>query len=244
MLRRPAHVTRRRVAAHACPDCHRLWALRGVRTDSGAWLILCAFCGWSDLRPTGVARDGDLPSSRTPQHDTTGASPAEENWVHAVLLYAHDDELLTVLEDYLLEGWARGAVGLVIATPEHRRALRARLDAHGVTRTLGAGRLVELDAATTLEQFMRDGAPDAELFHRTVGSLVRDHAADGGLRGFGEMVDVLWADGNAVGALQLERLWAGLQDQVSFTLLCAYTTKHVDAEDRDTIAHAHDRLLA
>jgi hypothetical protein len=243
MLRRPAHVTRRRVAAHACPDCHRLWALRGVRTDSGAWLILCAFCGWSDLRPTGATRGGDLPSARVPRRATPDET-GDDRWSHGVLLYEHDDELLAVLEDYLVDGWARGAVGLVIATPEHRRALHERLHAHGMARTPGEGRLVELDAVATLEQFMRDGAPDADLFDRTVGSLVRDHAADGGLRGFGEMVDVLWAAGNAVGALELERLWSGLQEQVSFTLLCAYATEHVDPEDRDTIAHAHDRQLA
>lgn len=244
MLRRPAHVTRRRVAAHACPDCHRLWALRGVRTDSGAWLITCASCGWSDLRPTGADRRGDVPPAREPRAETTNGSASGDRWSHAVVLYEGDDELLALLVDHLVEGWAQDAVGLVIATPEHRRALRGRLHAHGLAGTLDEGRLVELDAVTTLEQCMRDGAPDAELFDRTVGSVVRDHAADGGLHGFGEMVDVLWAEGNADGALELERLWSGLQEHVPFTLLCAYAAEHVDPEDRDTLAHAHDRLLA
>lgn len=236
MLRRPAHVTRRRVAAHACPACRRLWALRGVRTDEGSWLISCAFCGWSDLRKAHTDRRHQVPAQRS-------TTSAEGRWSHGVLLYEHDDELLDVLEDYLTTGWSSGAVGLVIATPAHRAALHARLVEHGFAGCLGEGRLVELDAAATLDQFMRDGRPDPDSFDRTVGSLVRDHAADGPLHGFGEMVDVLWADGNAVGALELERLWSGLQEQVSFTLLCSYATAHVDPRDRDAITAAHEHQL-
>ncbi len=247
MLRRPAHVTRRRVAAHACPDCRRLWALRGVRTDTGTWLISCAYCGWSDVRTTGADRRRVVPAQRdtqrraepgTVEHGATGGG-----WSHGVLLYSHDDELLTALLDHLVAGWSAGRVGLVIATPGHRAALRDRLDALGLTATLGAGRLVQLDAASTLEQFVVDGVPDPVRFGRTVGSLVREHAADGGLHGFGEMVDLLWADGNAVGALELERLWSGLQEQVAFSLLCAYATDHVDPRDRPTITGAHDHVL-
>jgi Zn ribbon nucleic-acid-binding protein len=257
MLRRPAHVTRRRVAAHACPACRRLWALRGVRADDGSWLISCSSCGWSDLRTPGGERRGTVPA----QHPGTGTGASDRTpvpaadpsagrafgsggqWSHGVYLYATDDALLTVLEEYLLTGWSQGAVGLVIATPEHRAALRARLTEHGRDGCHGDGQLVELDAATTLDQFMRDGVPDAGRFHRTVGSLVRDHAADRPLRGFGEMVDVLWAAGNAVGALELERLWTGLQQQVPFTLLCAYATAHVDPEDRGLVTDAHEHQL-
>ena len=237
MLRRPANVTRRRVAAHACPDCRRLWALRGVRTDTGSWLISCAFCGWTDVRPSGTERRTQVPEQR-PTPDGDG------QWSHGVFLYEHDHQLVSVLEEYLVDGWSAGCVGLVIATPEHRRALRAQLAEHGLVDALGHGRLVELDAASTLAQFMHDGVPDPEDFHRTVGSLVRDHAADGGLRGFGEMVDVLWAGGNAVGALELERLWSGLQEQVEFSLLCAYATAHVEPADRASITGAHDHQLA
>lgn len=60
VIRRQAYVTRRRVAAHACPACRRLWALRGVRTDTGAWLVVCAFCEWNDLRSP-PPRPGDPP---------------------------------------------------------------------------------------------------------------------------------------------------------------------------------------
>ncbi len=240
MLRRPAHVTRRRVAAHACPHCRRLWALRGVRIGTGTWLILCASCGWSDVRTAG----GDRRS--VPAQRPIPGAPGGDGDVrsHGVLLYARDDELLAALVGHLVRGWSAGRVGLVIATPEHRAARHDRLDLLGLTAGVGVGRLVELDAAATLEQFVVDGVPDPELFDRSVGSLVRDHAADGGLHGFGEMVDVLWADGNAVGALELESLWSGLQERGSFSLLCAYATAHVAPADRPVVTGMHDHQLA
>jgi MEDS: MEthanogen/methylotroph, DcmR Sensory domain len=165
------------------------------------------------------------------------------HWSHGVFLHDTEDQLLRALEDYLLGAWAAGGVGLVVATPEHRRGLRDRLAGLGLGAAVGQGRLVELDAVATLEQFMVAGSPDPEMFERTVGSLVREHAGGARLYGFGEMVDVLWADGNAPGALTLERLWTGLQDQLSFSLLCAYDTDHLDAGDRALVASVHDQVI-
>jgi hypothetical protein len=233
MLRQPTNATRRRVAAHACPGCRRLWALSGSRIPSGSWVIACKYCGWHAIR-------GGQRAASSAVTDTEAAG-----WSHGVVFYAEDSELVTALEDHLVAGWTSGGVGLVIATPEHRAALRERLAGHGVLESVAQGRLVELDAATTLGQFMGDdGVPDAERFARSVGSLVRGHAADGPLRGFGEMVDLLWAAGNAVGALELERLWSALQDDVPFSLLCAYASDHLDEDDRLEICHVHDHVTA
>jgi hypothetical protein len=42
------------------------------------------------------------------------------------------------------------------------------------------------------------------------------------VRGYGEMVDLLWKEGNTDGAIALEKLWNELAHQYSFSLLCAY----------------------
>lgn len=255
MLRRPTTVTRRRVAAHACPECRRLWALSGSRIPSGAWVIACKFCGWHDVRggarTTTSAAEGSEHRAGSATGTGTGTgtgapTPAPTDArSHDVVFHAADDELVASMAQYLAEGWAAGGIGLVIATPEHRAALRRRLVADGLGESLGGGRYIELDAARTLEQLVDDdGAPDPERFDRTVGSLVRDHAADAPLRGFGEMVDLLWAAGDAVGALELEELWTGLQGRVPFTLLCAYAGAHVGPADRGTIGRAHDHVTA
>jgi hypothetical protein len=197
------------------------------------------------VRPTGAQRRAQLPAPRATTESDGHWS--DGHWSHGVLFYDRDAQLVSALEDYLISGWSAGATGLVIATPEHRRALTERLAERlaerGHAGSLAAGRLVLLDAATTLARFMRDGAPDAGEFDRSVGTLVRDHAAGGELRCFGEMVDVVWAEGDAVGAIELERLWSGLQDEVPFRLLCAYATAHVDPEDRATVTAAHAHRL-
>jgi hypothetical protein len=174
-----------------------------------------------------------------PQGQDAGATTA---WSHGVHLYASDDELLASLEDYLLDGWSRDGAGIVIATKEHRRRLRERLAGHALGHALGGGRYVELDAADALRLFMRDDMPDRQMFHDTVGSLVRDVARERTLHAFGEMVDVLWAGGNAEGALSLERLWGELQQEVEFALLCGYAHAGVDGDGRATIVQAHDHV--
>jgi hypothetical protein len=218
---------------------------------SGSWVIACKHCGWHALRGGHRGDHTTVPGARevtggARTHDArTDARTDGGTWSHGVFFYAEDHQLLTVLERYLLAGWDAGGVGLVIATPRHRAALRVRLAARGLLDRLGDGRFVELDAAATLEQFVGpDGVPDPDRFARTVGAFVRDHASDGMLRGFGEMVDVLWAAGNGVGALELERLWSGLQDEVPFSLLCAYAEAHVDDDDRAEIGRAHDHVTA
>ena len=160
-------------------------------------------------------------------------------------LYADDAELVDSLEDFLLRGWSADGAGIVIATPEHRAALRARLEQDGLEGSFRGGRLIELDAASTLQLLMRDGSPDRRLFHESVGSVVREVAAERPLHAFGEMVDVLWAQGNPSGALELERLWAELQDEVPFSLLCSYATERVnDSHSLTAIAREHDTAAA
>lgn len=165
-------------------------------------------------------------------------------WSHGVHLYADDSDLLSSLTTYLAEGWSGGGVGLVIATPEHREGLRQELSRHGLDDVLGGGRLIELDAEDTLSLFVRNGSPDQALFEETVGSLVKEVAGQGAVHAFGEMVDVLWARGDVVGALKLESLWADLQRRQSFSLLCGYADIHVDESGRSAITRAHDHVAS
>ena len=158
-------------------------------------------------------------------------------------LYRQDAELVRSLANYLSEGWAAGGSAVVIATPAHRAALHEELAVRRLTAARRNGRLVELDAVATLRLFMRNDSPDPILFQETVGSLVRKHAAAGPLYAFGEMVDVLWADGRAVAALELEQLWTGLQDDVPFSLLCAYAADTLDDAGRHVVRSAHSHSV-
>jgi hypothetical protein len=57
------------------------------------------------------------------------------------------------------------------------------------------------------------------------------------------MVDVLGAQDNLVGALQLEELWAQLQRTVRFQLLCAYRSSALSPDNAAQVRAAHDHQL-
>lgn len=142
---------------------------------------------------------------------------------HEVIFYDREEHLHSQLEAFVLEGVRLGETTVVIATPEHRQALRDRLEAWELEEAF-----LGLDARQMLNRFIVDGSPDPTLFELTIGTLVRSKA-QGGLRAYGEMVALLWADDNVAGTLELEELWNGLQRSVAFPLLCAYPLAGVES---------------
>jgi hypothetical protein len=110
------------------------------------------------------------------------------------------------------------------------------------------GRLMMLDAAATLSRFMNNDSPYPAAFDAVVGRLVRAMSARGRpVRAYGEMVALLWNAGNVAGAMDLERLWNDLGEQVPFSLFCSYPSHLVaDAHAADSFAevcHLHSRRV-
>jgi anti-sigma regulatory factor (Ser/Thr protein kinase) len=175
---------------------------------------------------------------------------AIEDQGHVVQFYDHDAELVAAVASYIGEAIENQERAVVIATPAHTRALLAAMTDDGID--VGAaqqsGTLLALDAATVLAQFVVEGRPDAELFERSVGTIVRGAAAGGlAVRAFGEMVALLWDAGDVAGAIELETLWNELGRQVPFTLFCAYHAASVGGEHHAAsfaeICHLHSRVL-
>jgi signal transduction histidine kinase len=74
---------------------------------------------------------------------------------------------------------------------------------------------------------MAEGQPDRGRFREAIGAAItRSAPGPRRLWIFGEMVDVLWRDGNPTAALRLEELWNELADVYSFELLCGYSMEH------------------
>ncbi|MGZ6826185.1 MAG: MEDS domain-containing protein [Mycobacteriales bacterium] len=176
------------------------------------------------------------------------APAAREVPEHAVHFYAEDEALLTRLEQYVIDGARLGQTAVVIATPAHRQALRDRLACWDL-----ADAFLGLDAAQMLSRFMVDGMPDEDLFDATVGALLRTRLGDdggaSGIRAYGEMVALLWADDNVAGTYALEELWNALQQEVAFPLLCAYPVPEDGADLGEGLAevcrlHTHVHRLA
>lgn len=150
---------------------------------------------------------------------------------HAVQFYEHRDFLVAEVSDYLAQGLIAGQPCVVVAREEHGAAFVSGLQQKGfdTDRLTATGRLEVMDAHDALAQFMIVNSPSPQRFNSVVGGAIARASRSNGstsVRAYGEMVDILWAAGNTVGALRLEELWNNLAETHDFRLHCAYSMNH------------------
>jgi hypothetical protein len=170
---------------------------------------------------------------------------------HAAKFYETESSLYATVASFLTEGFGAGQPAILIATPAHTGAIERLLEDRfiDVPRARRTGDLVVLDAEDTLGTFMISGRPDAELFEFHVGSILeqvlrgRRHAQ---VRAYGEMVDVLWKQGLADAAVELEILWNKLALKYAFSLLCGYSMGNFfkQAEQFHDVVRQHSHIVA
>ena len=174
-----------------------------------------------------------MKSSRSVDHDES------HSHYHAVQFYEDDNSLAQTVASFLTDGINIGQPGLVIATPAHTSSILRSLkqlgvDTHELRRT---GELQLFDARKMLSAFMVNGIPDPLLFRSNAGDLIDRMCANRRpcpIRAYGEMVDLLWQEGNEDGAIRLEILWNQLASNYEFALLCGYAVGHFYKETRDS----------
>jgi hypothetical protein len=166
---------------------------------------------------------------------------------HCVQFYDSDEPaLIANVVRYLADGYRNGSSLCVLATRPHRTAFIAGLEALGIDAqgAIDAGQFVLLDAEETLRGFMAHGYPDAALFDATCGAVTRaliERAQGRGVRGYGEMVGLLWRAEKIPAAIRLEQLWNDLQSKVDgFTIFCSYP---IDIFGHEFAAGAVDGVL-
>jgi signal transduction histidine kinase len=176
------------------------------------------------------------------------AAPATAEHVHhhAVQFYEDESYLATVVGEFLADGLKAGQPVVVVATPGHRGAFVRQLGELGidVAAARRSGQFQLLDARETLAKFTIGNERNADRFNSTIGSVIarglrgREGTA---VRAYGEMVDLLWKDGDTEGAIQVERLWNALAKQHHFALLCAYSMgSFCHASDADAFLRVCD----
>jgi PAS domain S-box-containing protein len=192
-------------------------------------------------RTRSVIQDGIAPSASAKpalrvkhKHTSSIGSQWSAAPEHTVQFYADDDFLVEQISGFVYEGLTTGEACVVIATQNHRERLEQRLTREGLD--MGAaceqGMYTSLDAAVTLAQFMTEGSLDQEAFNLVVGGIIEQVAYGYGrdsqprqVRAFGEMVALLWAEGDHAAAIRLEEMWNELRESAaspSFSLFCAY----------------------
>jgi two-component sensor histidine kinase len=152
---------------------------------------------------------------------------------HFVQFYETDYSLVEAVSCYFKSGLEEGSACIGIVTPPHKKAIEGRLVEAGIDFQSGisSDSYLMLDARETLACFMQNGMPDARLFHESVGKIVAAPASKNRpILAFGEMVDLLWSDGNQAAAVRLEELWNILGKSYKFTLFCAYSMNEFAGE--------------
>jgi signal transduction histidine kinase len=179
-----------------------------------------------------------------------GGGPAVHD-AHVVQFYESEEYLCDAVATFLADGLVLEQPVVVIATATRWAQLRQRLNAEGfdVEQGLRSGGIAFEEASKALDCFMVDAMPDADLFRSSIGALIDrvGRGAGAGVRAYGEMVDVLWQDGNPAAALRLEELWNDLARSHSFSLLCAYAMgnfyREADGERLVEVCRMHGHVL-
>jgi hypothetical protein len=168
---------------------------------------------------------------------------------HGVRFYENSDGLCRIVANFIQEGLRKGESGIILATPAHATGIEALLIAGGIDTEASRmrGELVLLDANTVLAGFMTGGKPNAALFQQTVIPIIEKVSRSGTgsvVRLYGEMVDVLWKDGQTEAAMRLEAMWNSLANTHAFSLLCGYALGNFykDAAIAEIVGHHSHEL--
>ena len=149
---------------------------------------------------------------------------------HEAGFYSDERSFLDDLTQFIGVALKAGNGAIVVATESHRDSLLPRLQALGldVGAAIEQGRYIALDAADALPTFMLNGMPDPVRFLKLLGNLIataakavkREHTR---IAIFGEMCHLLWAQGNAEAAIQVEKLGNELSKIYDIDILCGYS---------------------
>ena len=174
--------------------------------------------------------------------------PPPSEHPHVVQFYEDESFLTETVAQFIGRAIVADDPVVVIATASHRDAFcgqlrKKRIDVDGLC---ASGQITLLDARETLAKLMVDGSPDGARFGEVIGDVLdRVGAGHDGriIHAYGEMVDLLWRDGNRAAAIRLEELWNDLGKRRSFELLCAYVMdnfcRESDGEEFARICHLH-----
>jgi DNA-binding NarL/FixJ family response regulator len=167
---------------------------------------------------------------------------------HEVQFYSDDASLLAGFTGFVETALAAGNAVIVVATESHRNSLLQRLQVHGVDvfAAIEKGNYIPLDVADTLSTFMVNDLPDPVRFLKIAGDLVAAAAkAAKGERprvaACGECAPILWAQGRADAAIQLEHLWDEIAKTGDVDILCGYV---LNSRQRERESHSYERICA
>jgi MEDS: MEthanogen/methylotroph, DcmR Sensory domain len=167
--------------------------------------------------------------------DPQSESAPQPNWLeldrspHALQFYSGDSFLLDSLARFISTALEDGNSVFVLATPMHMDGIGERLNAQGVDTNTAArkGRYVTVDALQVLAHLTVNGELSRARFDEFIREVFMplEAAAESKpklVAVCGEVVSLLWAEGKAEAAIELEHFWNELAERVCCRLRCFY----------------------
>jgi DNA-binding NarL/FixJ family response regulator len=192
--------------------------------------------GVSGLSLTGVPTS---PSS-TEAHLQLAPKKQETTWNHRVEFYSDDSAFVVGFSCFIESVLERGNAVIVVSTQSNREKMLQKLLENGVdiVAAIERGSYLALDVADTVSSFMemKSDLPDPVQFSRVVDGLIaRASRAISGepsqVAICGECASILWAQGKADAAIQLEQLCNQLAKRNQMDILCGFSLSSFDCEE-------------
>ena len=164
---------------------------------------------------------------------------AEITRSHEVEFYSDDAAFVVGFTRFIEAALKSGNAVIVVATESHRKSLLQRLQEHGVdiVAAIEQGRYVSLDVAETLSTFMVNDLPDPARFLKSW-AIWSPPAAKASTRGAprvavcGECASILWEQGKADAAIEVEHLWDEIAKSCNVDILCGYVVERLFSVNR------------
>jgi hypothetical protein len=161
---------------------------------------------------------------------------------HIVQLYQDDEFYCEAIGHFAAEGLIRGESIILVATDPNWANISRRLEGQGfdIPALFDRGQLTLLNASETLPKFMSHGMPDGKVF-KPLASQTIEKARCGGkysrVRWWGEMVNVLYVDGNGTGSHRLEQFFDEIAHEETVAVFCSFLMDQYDP-------HIYDEAFA
>jgi hypothetical protein len=166
---------------------------------------------------------------------------------HIVQLYQDEEFLNRAVCRFAGAAITNGEGLILVPTLRHWHGMRRRLEAEGVDVEAArkCGQLTVVDADEFLPKFMRDSMPDSPLFLGLAADVIEEAHAGGRyetVRWWGEMVNVLWEQGNVAASMGLEDLFDQLGHKHDIALFCSFLMDNFDGDVHARMLPSSERI--
>ena len=171
---------------------------------------------------------------------------------HIVQLYQDPHFYGEAISHFAAEGIVRGESIILVATAPNWDNISRRLTTKGLdtARLQRLGQLTVLDADRTLPKFLRNNLPHGETFKAIARSTIQKARAGGKyprVRWWGEMVNVLYVNGNGRGSTRLEDLFDEVAHEEEIAIFCSFLMDKFDRSIYDgplgDVCRTHRNLI-